>query len=386
MTFKKNLGKYTTLYLFLFAFITANAQAIKVGAENTSAYIPLLENKKVGITTNLSGRIKDVHLVDSLLNRGINLIKIYCPEHGFRSDLDAAQNVQSSIDAKTHLPILSLYGKSKKPSPEQLKGIDIMIFDIQDVGVRFYTYLSTLHYVMEACAENDIRLIVLDRPNPNAHYIDGEILNMKYRSFVGMHPVPVVYGMTIGEYAQMINGKGWLHNQIKCKLTVIACQNYHHKKAYKLPVKPSPNLPNSRAINLYPSLGFFEGTPINAGRGTNLQFQVYGHHLFPKSNFSYTPKPQKGAQFPKERYKLCYGVNLTQSPKLNQIHLEWLIDAYKKFPLKQKFFGKTFTIHAGGETLQKQIESGWSAEQIKTTWRNGIEKFKKIRKKYLIYE
>ncbi len=386
MTLKNFLNKYITLYFFIFIFIATNAQSIKVGAEDTHAYIALLTNKKVGIITNLSGRIGDVHIVDSLINRGINIVKIYSPEHGFRGDIDAAQTVHNGIDAKTNLPIISLYGKSKKPSVKQVKGIDIMIFDIQDVGVRFYTYISTLHYVMETCAENNIEVIVLDRPNPNAHYIDGNILNMNHRSFVGMHPVPIVYGMTIGEYAQMINGEKWLKNKIECKLTVIACQNYHHKKNYTLPVKPSPNLPNGRAINLYPSLGLFEGTPINAGRGTNLQFQIYGHHLFPKSNFSYTPVPKKGAKYPKEKNKLCYGVDLTKQPKLNQINLEWLIDAYQKFPDKHKFFGKTFTIHAGSTTLQKQIENGLSARQIKKTWQKGIEKFKKIRKKYLIYK
>ncbi|WP_171032388.1 exo-beta-N-acetylmuramidase NamZ family protein [Polaribacter aestuariivivens] len=377
---------------------------IKTGAERTDLYLNLLKNKNVGIAANQTSVISVLqraevkpnvmgskkvthHLVDYLHNySGITVKKVFSPEHGFRGKADAAELVKDGLDTKTGLPIVSLYGKSKKPSAQQLKGIDVMIFDIQDVGVRFYTYISTLHYVMEACAENGIPVIILDRPNPNAHYIDGPILEMKHTSFVGKHPVPVVYGMTIGEYGQMINGEKWLKNEIQCDLKVIPLQNYTHQSKYSLPIKPSPNLPNDKSINLYPSLGFFEGTTINAGRGTKYQFQRYGAPFFKKTDFSYTPKANEGAKYPKHKGKICYGVDLSKTPHLSKIDLSFLINAYKQTPKIEKFFGSTFTIHAGNTKLQQQIEQGLSEEEIRATWIDGLEKFKVVREKYLIYE
>lgn len=364
---------------------------IETGAQQTSEYLQLLKNKNIAIVANQTSVIFKTevetytHLVDSLLKLKINIKKVFSPEHGFRGKADASEKVADGIDVKTGLPIVSLYGKNKKPTPEQLKGIDVVIFDIQDVGVRFYTYISTLHYVMEACAENNIPLIVLDRPNPNGHYIDGPTLNIKHKSFVGMHPVPLVYGMTIGEYAQMINGEDWLKNNKTCNLTVIPLKNYSHKSTYHLAIRPSPNLPNDVAINLYPSLGFFEGTIINAGRGTENQFQQYGAPFFPKNKFNYTPKPNFGSKYPKHQGKLCYGVDLKNTSKLSTVNIEWLIDAYNKTPSTEKFFGSTFTIHAGNLELEQQLKNGLSAKEIQDSWQPKIKEFKKIREKYLIY-
>ena len=362
---------------------------IIVAANKTDTYLPLLKGKKVGITANQTSVIFSkngyTHLVDSLLSLNISITNVFSPEHGFRGTADASETIKDGVDTKSGLPIISLYGKNKKPTAEQLEGIDIMIFDIQDVGVRFYTYISTLHYVMEACAENNIPLLVFDRPNPNGHYVDGPTLHLEHKSFIGMHAVPLVYGMTMGEYALMINGENWLKNEVKCDLTVIPLENYTHNKAYDLPVRPSPNLPNSKAINLYPSLGFFEGTIINAGRGTENQFQQYGAPFFPKSEFSYIPKPNFGAKHPKHENKLCYGVNLKNTKKLDYVTVEWLIDAYNKTPKTENFFGSTFTIHAGTTELENQLKNGLSAKEIHDSWQPEIEKFKKIRAKYLLY-
>lgn len=367
--------------------------SIKTGANRTNLYLKKLEGKNIAIVANQTSIIekkdkkKGIHLVDFLHNqKNITVKKVFAPEHGFRGKEDAGAHVEDGIDSKTKLPILSLHGKNKKPTQEQLKGIDIVVFDIQDVGVRFYTYISTLHYVMEACAEAKIPIIVLDRPNPNSHYIDGPVLEKEHKSFLGMHPVPVVYGMTIGEYGQMINGEKWLHNNLQCNLTVVPLQNYTHNTQYSLPIKPSPNLPNDKSINLYPSLGFFEGTTINAGRGTNNQFQIYGAPFFEKTNFSYTPKANEGAKYPKHKNKLCYGVDLRTTKHLSTINLSFLLDAYKRTPKKEKFFGKTFTIHAGTKKLQQQIVKGLSEKEIKNSWKKGVAKFKKTRAKYLLYD
>lgn len=358
-------------------------------ANQMHLYLNLLSNKNVGVVANQTAIVKSnygyIHLIDTLLQSGIKVVKAFAPEHGFRGDADAGETVLNGADKKTGLPIISLYGKNKKPTEAQLKKCDVLIFDIQDVGVRFYTYISTLHYVMEACAENNIPLIVLDRPNPNAHYIDGPTLQTAHKSFVGMHPVPLVYGMTIGEYAQMINGEKWLNTNKKCDLTIIPIKNYTHNSFYSLPVIPSPNLPNDVAINLYPSLGFFEGTTINAGRGTNAQFQQYGAPFFPKSDFSYIPTPNIGAKNPKHLNKICYGVNLQNTQRLSAINLEWLLDAYAKTPADETFFGPTFTIHAGNTILEEQIKKGVSAQKIRESWQLDLEHFKKIRVKYLLY-
>ena len=366
---------------------------IEVGANQVGQYLPLLHAKRIGIVANQTSVIfknkdhnKSLHLVDSLLKLEIDIAKIFTPEHGFRGRSDASEFVPSSTDQKTGLPLVSLYGAHKKPTAAQLRSLNLIIFDIQDVGVRFYTYLSTLHYVMEACAENDLPLLILDRPNPNGHYIDGPVLSNPYKSFVGMHPVPVVYGMTLGEYAKMINGEGWLKNGITCDLRVIPLKNYTHQSAYSLPIRPSPNLPNSTAVNLYPSLGFFEGTSINAGRGTEYQFQRYGAPDFPKNAFYYTPRPNFGSKSPKHNGKKCYGVSLKASPRQNKINLSWLVDAFEKTPDKNVFFGSTFTQHAGNERLQKQIEKGMSARDIENSWKKDLVSFQKIRRKYLLYK
>ncbi|UMB54308.1 DUF1343 domain-containing protein [Lutibacter sp. A64] len=367
-----------------------SSKEIVTGAQQTQLYLPILKQKNIAIVANqTSVLLKNnnyTHLVDSLFQLNIAIKKVFSPEHGFRGKADAAELVDDGVDKKTGIPIISLYGKNKKPTAEQLKDIDLVVFDIQDVGVRFYTYISTLHYIMEACAENNIPIMVLDRPNPNAHYVDGPTLKMEHKSFVGMHPVPLVYGMTIGEYAKMINGENWLKNNVKCDLTVIPLKNYTHQIPYHLPIRPSPNLPNDQSINLYPSLGFFEGTIINAGRGTENQFQQYGAPFFPKSDFSYTPQPNFGSKSPKHKGKLCYGVNLKDLEKLNSVNIEYLVDAYNKTPKTEKFFGATFTVHAGNLELEQQLKNGLTAEEIHASWQPAIEDFKKIRAKYLIYK
>nr|WP_232745211.1 DUF1343 domain-containing protein [Capnocytophaga sp. H4358] len=354
-------------------------------------YINDLQNKKIGIVTNQTGIIKNkkgeyTHLVDSLISRKIDIHKIYVPEHGFRGEADAGEIVKDGKDSKTGIPIISLYGKNKKPSPEHLKNIDVILFDLQDVGVRFYTYISTLHYVMEACAELNIPVIVLDRPNPNAHYIDGPVLEMEQHSFVGMHPVPVVYGMTIGEYAQMINGEKWLKNQIVANLKVIPLSNYTHQTPYSLPVRPSPNLPNDVAINLYPSLCFFEGTNVSMGRGTSSQFQIYGSPYLEKTNFQFTPQPNLGDKNPRFKGKVCYGENLTNHPRMSALNLSWLQKAFEQSKgVKIDFFNNFFNKLAGNKKLKEQIIQGKSETEIRETWQKDLTKFKEIRNKYLIY-
>ncbi|MDC8000151.1 DUF1343 domain-containing protein [Aequorivita todarodis] len=370
---------------------------IVVGAEQFQLYSELLEGKNVGVVANQTSFLENEkqHLVDFLISKKVSVKKVFAPEHGFRGTADAGEHVKDGVDSKTGVPLISLYGNNKKPSQEQLKGIDVVVFDIQDVGARFYTYISTLHYVMEACAEAGIPVIVLDRPNPNGHYIDGPIMEPENESFVGMHPIPVVHGMTIGEYAQMINGEGWLKDKIKCKLTVVEMQNYTHETPYALPIKPSPNLPNAQSINLYPSLCFFEGTFINAGRGTDMQFQVFGAPSLPASKytFEYTPQANEGAKNPKFKGQLCNGKDLRNEPRLSKINLEWLIDAYNangNLPAgktgKKDFFNSFFVKLAGTDKLQKQIEQGLSAEEIRDSWKEGLANFKKIRVKYLLYE
>lgn len=378
-------------------------KTIKTGADRTDQYLPLLKNKNIAIVANQTSVLQVLqraevspnvmgskqvthHLVDYLHNyEGINVQKVFAPEHGFRGKADAGEAIADGKDVKTGIPIISLYGKNKKPSPEQLKGIDVVVFDIQDVGARFYTYISTLHYVMEACAEANIPVILLDRPNPNGHYIDGPVLEPEHKSFVGMHPVPIVYGMTIGEYGQMINGEQWLANDLKCDLTIIPLENYTHQSTYSLPVKPSPNLPNDVSINLYPSLCFFEGTNVSAGRGTNKQFQVYGSPFLEKSDFSFTPQPNEGAKHPKHKEKMCFGEDLSASERLANLNLSWLLKAYQQSP-KKDFFNSFFIKLAGTKKLQQQIEQGLSEKEIKASWQQGLNDFKKIREQYLIYE
>lgn len=389
-------------------------KGIVTGAENTPAYLSLLKGKTVGIVTNQTGVLfKDITIndtlsngkilptplgtynsgepavgesdVDFLLRKKVNLVKIYAPEHGFRGTADAGEHVVDGKDSKTGLPILSLYGDNKKPKPEQLAGIDILLFDLQDVGARFYTYISSLHYIMEACAENNIQLIILDRPNPNGGIVDGPILEKGFTSFIGMHQIPTLHGMTIGEYGQMINGEKWLKNGVQCNLKVIPCLNYKREMFYSLPVKPSPNLPNDQAINLYASLCFFEGTNVSLGRGTNKQFQVYGSPDLPNTGFSFTPMPNEGAKEPPLKGKLCYGEDLSNTPKVSRLELKWLIKAYKETSDKSKFFIPFFTKLAGTKKLQQQIEAGTSEEAIRKSWEKDLNDFKAMRKKYLIY-
>jgi uncharacterized protein YbbC (DUF1343 family) len=367
-------------------FIRPYQSDVKTGADNSAAYLPLLKDKKVGIVTNQTGILSDkTHVVDFLLEQKINVQKIYAPEHGFRGTADAGELIKDGKDTKTNLPILSLYGDNKKPKPEQLAGINILVFDLQDVGARFYTYISSLHYIMEACAENNIPLIILDRPNPNGFVVDGPVLEKEFTSFVGMHQIPVLHGMTIGEYGQMINGEKWLKNGVQCKLKVIPCLNYNRNMAYSLPVKPSPNLPNDQAINLYASLCFFEGTNVSLGRGTNKQFQIYGSPDLPNTGFSFTPMPNEGAKEPPLKGKLCYGEDLSNAPKVSRLELKWLIKAYNETADKSKFFIPFFTKLAGTKKLQQQIEAGTSEADIRKSWEKGLADFKAMREKYLIY-
>jgi uncharacterized protein YbbC (DUF1343 family) len=366
--------------------ISIDSVKIKTGADNYIKYLPLLQNKKIGIVTNQTGILTNkIHLVDFLLEKKIAIQTIFAPEHGFRGTADAGEHIVDGKDAKTGLSIISLYGDNKKPKVSQLVGIDIVLFDLQDVGARFYTYISSLHYVMEACAENGIPLVILDRPNPNGSIVDGPILEKELTSFVGMHPIPLLHGMTIGEYAQMINGEKWLKNGAQCKLTIIPCLDYNRKMEYSLPLKPSPNLPNDQSINLYASLCLFEGTNVSVGRGTEKQFQIYGSPFLTKSTFTFTPKPNFGAKDPLYNGKECFGEDLTTYPKLNRLELKWLIKAFQNTSDKTKFFNPFFTKLAGTKKLQQQIESGISENKIRKSWKNGLTAFKKMRMKYVIY-
>jgi len=373
---------------------------IVVGANKTNSYLHYLKDKRVGIVANQTSVIfkgsgvntakskNYTHIVDSLIALQVNLKKVFAPEHGFRGIVDAGELVKDGVDTKTNTQIISLYGTNKKPSLKVLDDIDVMLFDIQDVGARFYTYISTLHYVMEACAELNIPLIILDRPNPNGHYIDGPTLDTAFKSFVGMHPIPVVHGMTIGEYAHMINGESWLENNLNCDIIVIEMDNYSHLKAYSLPIKPSPNLPNDLAINLYPSLCFFEGTNVSAGRGTSKQFQIYGSPFLDPTvyEYSFRPSPNVGAKYPKHNGEVCYGEDLDSSNKMNRINLKFLIEAYANTIDKEKFFNDYFDTLAGTDVLQKQIKEEMSEEEIRSSWQSGLNKFKEVRERYLLYK
>jgi len=365
---------------------------IRAGAYQTKEYLPLLDGKKVGIIANQSSLIASTHLVDSLISLHIDVVKVFAPEHGFRGKAEAGAHIKDGKDSKTGLTIVSLYGKNKKPKAEQLQNIDVMLFDLQGVGVRFYTYISTLTYIMEACAENNIPLIVLDRPNPHAHYIDGPLLKEEYKSFVGMLPIPVVYGMTDGELAQMINGEKWLKNGIHCDLSVIKINNYNHQMAYELNVSPSPNLPNFQSIYLYPSLCFFEGTPISIGRGTDTPFQVIGYPEYPKQGFSFTPKSKPGySMHPKFENQECYGINLQNlytdiNEKPQRLEIKWLLDFYQSYPDQEHFFTSFFDKLAGNHTLKQQIIDGWTEEMIRESWKSDLSNFRELRRKYLLYD
>lgn len=373
---------------------STSSQPVIVGAEKIDVYLPLLSQKRVGIVGNQTSRVGTRHLVDTLLELGVDLVTVFSPEHGFRGDADAGEKVDSKKDEKTGLPIVSLYGKNKKPTASQLASIDIIVFDIQDVGARFYTYISTLHYVMEACAEQDIKLIVLDRPNPNGHIVDGPIRAKGFSSFVGMHPIPILHGMTIGEYALMINGEKWLNEGITCELEIITCDNYTHDKFYSLPIAPSPNLRSDASIALYPSLCLFEGTLLSVGRGTEQPFTVFGHPDL-KSNadvysYTFTPQPSYGAKNPKLNGEQCYGKNLNELGEkgLDSLRIDWLIETYNALQ-KEDFFitkNKWFDLLAGTDQLRKQIVAGKSEQEIRNSWMPELEAFKKVRSNYLKYD
>jgi uncharacterized protein YbbC (DUF1343 family) len=366
---------------------------VLMGVEQTQVYLPLLEGKKVAVVANQTSMIDNTHLVDSLLSLGVKVVKVFSPEHGFRGKADAGEKVKDGIDTKTGVQVVSLYGKHKKPKITDLQDIDVVVFDIQDVGARFYTYISTMAYVMEACAENVKDVVVMDRPNPNGFYIDGPVLEKNNKSFVGMHQIPVVHGMTIGEYAKMINEEGWLKNGVRCALDVVKCEGYTHYDYYQLPIKPSPNLPNMASIYLYPSLCYFEGTVISVGRGTKTPFQIYGHPRLPKSQFEFVPESAEGARNPKLKGKICNGEDFSKTgtayiKAVKELHLNWLLDAYDQYPVKDTFFlaNNFFNLLAGNETLMQQVKDGESITAIRKSWQDGLIGFKAIRKKYLLYE
>ena len=362
------------------------SQEIIPGAERINLYINKLIDKKVAVIANNTSIIKNgdrsVHLIDSLLDRGVKIKKIFSPEHGFLGDKDDGEKIEDGLYKS--IEVISLYGKKRKISNEDIEGIDVIVFDIQDVGVRFYTYLSTLHYAMEASSRTNKKIIILDRPNPNSFYIDGPVLEIENSSFIGLHPVPIVYGMTIGEYGKMINGEGWLENKTKANLEVIRIKNYNHNLKYEPPVRPSPNLPNLQSIYLYPSLAFLEKTEVSVGRGTKIQFQIYGHPNF-ISDFSFTPKPNFGSQYPKLNGKLSFGEDLRNYKTKGRIELKWLIKSYNQISDKTKFFRSDFDKLSGTSNLKKQIIEGESESLIRESWKDGLEKFKKIREKYLLY-
>lgn len=398
------------LILFcLIGFITVNAQVI-TGAERTQVYFPMLKGKKIAVFANQTSTIKGTHLVDTLIKSGINVVKIFGPEHGFRGTADAGEHVSDAKDKKTGLPVISLYGDHKKPTTADLKDVDAVVFDIQDVGVRFYTFISSLEYILEACLENHKPLMILDRPNPNGFYVDGPVLKKEFKSFIGMQPVPVVYGMTMGEYALMLAGENWLSEKANTinsynvttepsidtpfHVQVIKCKNYNHSTKYLLPVNPSPNLKEMQSIYLYPSTCFFEGTVLSEGRGTDKPFQIFGHPSLPKTLYAFTPKPNAGAKSSKCFFKKCYGWN-ENGPvesvlkKVNgKIQLKYLITAYKLFPGKDSFFLKNnfFNKLAGNDEMMQQIKNGKSEAEIRASWEPALSEFKKIRKKYLLYE
>jgi uncharacterized protein YbbC (DUF1343 family) len=380
------------IIIFISYTSTIKAQNIEVGATQLQEYLPLIKNRKVGIVVNQTSTINETHLLDTLIKLNINVRKVFAPEHGFRGTADAGEHVKNGIDPSTKTTIISLYGDNKKPKAEQIKDLDIILFDIQDVGVRFYTYISTLQYVMEACAENKKKLIILDRPNPNGHYVDGPILDTQFRSFVGMQTIPIVHGMTIGEYAKMLNGQKWLKNKLQCDISIIKCKNYDHNTFYNLPIKPSPNLPNMQSIYLYPSLCLFEGTDhVSLGRGTTLPFQIYGSPTF--SNilpYNFIPQAMPGAKNPPLLNQKCFGYNLSEIPleqlRKQKFTLEYLINAYQLSNNKSTFFNSFFLKLYGKQNIIKQLEKNIGEENIRKTWQTELIKFKTIRKKYLLYK
>jgi len=394
---------YFLLFILLLSFLSAcgatpekrnneSENQIIPGAWQTEKYFPLLSDQRLALVGNHSSLIGNVHLADSLISAGFQLKKVFSPEHGFRGVAAAGEYVKSGIDIQTGLPVISLYGSNRRPSANDLQDIDLIIFDIQDVGVRFYTYISTMSYMMEEAARLNIPMLILDRPNPNGHYVDGPVLKPEQSSFVGLHPIPIVHGLTIGEYALMVYGEGWLGNNLKCHLKIIPVKNYSRDSWYELPVAPSPNLPNMTSIVHYPYLCFFEGTAISLGRGTDFPFQVYGHPDFPKEKFPFvfTPESRSAAPNPPLLGKQCQGLDLrTKSPQdlttLARLDLSHLITAYQNFPNKEGFFNNFFDRLAGTSELRNQIIEGWTEDEIRNSWQKGVDDFRELRKPYLLY-
>ncbi len=386
----KNLKSLLFLIAAIALAFSSTAQ-IKVGAESTDEYIPLLKGKKVALLSNHTGMVGDQHVLDIMLEKGVNVTTIFSPEHGFRGNADAGEHVKSSVDEKTGVPIASLYdGKKREPKKEIMDNIDVIVVDIQDVGLRYYTYYCTMVDLMNASAKYGKSFMVLDRPNPNGMYVDGPILDMKYESGVGRLPIPVVHGMTMGELAMMANGEGWLKDGKKVPLTVIKCKNYTHQDRYILPIAPSPNLPNMRSIYLYPSICYFEATPVSLGRGTDKPFQIYGHPNMKGYDFSFTPRSVPGAKFPPQLNRLCHGVDLTNLTDdeiiAEGINLEYLIDAYQNLNLDDHFFRSFFELLIGRGDIRKMIKEGKSAAEIEATWADDVKKFKEQRRPYLLYK
>lgn len=385
--------KYITLFICWLAVLQATAQ-VKNGADRLEELFPLLENKRISLVVNQTSLVQNVHLLDTLYNKGVHITQVFAPEHGFRGDADAGEFIKNGKDYRTQVPIISLYGKNKKPQPAQLQQTDIMIFDIQDVGARFYTYISTMFYVMQACAENNKELIILDRPNP-CDYVDGPVLDMKYKSFVGMLPIPVLHGCTIGELAQMINGEGWLGNNLQCPLKVITIEDWKHGQPYSLPVKPSPNLPNDQAIALYPSLCPFEGTSVSVGRGTDFPFQIIGSPTTKNLKFRFMPHPMKGSdKHPLHQDTYCYGLNLSSEKNIPKgFSLQYVIQFYNYFQnltkhAEKDFFTRPhwFDLLMGTNQVRLDILKNKTEEQIRSAWQKKLNQYKEIRKKYLLYE
>ena len=383
------------LFIVILAFITLHCQAkqsrVIVGAEQTNDYLPILKNKRIAVFSNHTGMVGNKHLLDVLLENKINVVAIFSPEHGFRGNADAGEHVSSSVDQKTGVPILSLYdGQLGKPSEDSMRKFDLLIVDIQDVGLRFYTYYASMVRLMDACAEYNRKMLILDRPNPNGHYVDGPILDMKYKSGVGWLPIPVVHGMTLGELALMVNGERWLPASRICDITVIKCKNYTHQTMYQLPIPPSPNLPNMKAVYLYPSICYFEATPVSLGRGTQLPFQVYGHPNMTGYNYSFTPQSTSGAKNPPQLGRLCHGVNLSELSeeeiRKKGVDLSYLVDAYRNLNMDDYFFRPFFERLIGTDYVRKMIEQGKDADEIKAMWKEDVEKFKVQRRPYLLYE
>jgi len=381
------LIKILCLLLLISGAVSAQQNSrILTGADQLERILKLTNGKKIALYVNQTSMSGKIHLADALKKQNSNLVKIFSPEHGFRGVADAGEDVASSIDAGTGLPIVSLYGPNKKPKPEFLADVDVVIFDIQDVGVRFFTYISSLHYMMEACAEQKKKLIILDRPNPNSGYVDGPVLKKEFKSFVGMHPVPIAHGMSIGEYGKMVNGEGWLENGVKCDLEVVEMKNWKHGDRYSVPVRPSPNLPNDHAINLYPYTCLFEGTVLSLGRGTMNPFEMVGHPDLKSCDFTFTPVSINGmAKHPVLENQVCHGLDLRKVPASDRIDLSYLIQLYQAFPVKDKFFISYFEKLAGTDELRSMIRAGKSEEEIRASWKPELEDFMKIRARYLLY-